>query len=211
MKNTGNRYDWQAMVIVTVLLVISVVILWATGLFKVTSITAFFDWFLIYGMALIFCGFFIGVSIYCWWLYICNVIIKPKEKILFLRSIEDEMCTFVDKKGKIFYFANDNYTVNTYYSVLKTKDHIHSIIGPAMDNFEIKKESPSYWLNFYTPVGDFENLFLLPIVYVIMAPGIAMMLMSGFIERLIGALITLPSILVILYDLKEKIRRGKDK
>lgn len=211
MKNIGNRYDWQALVIVTVLMLIGVGILWGTGLFKITSISMFVEWFWQFGMVLIFAGFFIGVGIYCWWLYICNVLIKPKERILFLKSIEDEMCTFVDKRGKVFYFSNDNYTVNTYYAVLKTKDHIHSIVGPAMDNFEIKKERPSYWLNFYSPIGNFENIFLLPIVYVIALPGICMLFYPGLIEKIIGTLMSLPCVLIILYDLKEKIRRSKDK
>ena len=82
MKNIGNRYDWQAMVIVTVLMLIGIGILWGTGLFAVTSLETFVEWFMQFGMALIFCGFFIGVGLYCWVLYFRNVVAKPKERTL---------------------------------------------------------------------------------------------------------------------------------
>ncbi len=210
MKNIGNTYDWQAMVIVSVLMLIGIVILCTTGLFGVASFEALLEWFIQYGMVLIFCGFFIGVGAYCWVLYFRNVVIKPKEQTLYLKEKEDNICTFVDKKGNMFYFLDDNYTVGHYYLVLKTKDHIHSINGESMDNFEIKTKI-SYWLNFYTPMGDFENLFLLPILYIIMLPGVFMLLSSDLIVRLIGALMLAPCTLILIYDLKEKIRRGKDK
>lgn len=210
MKNIGNTYDWQAMVIVTVLMLIGIGMIVGAGFFSVTSFDEFVECFMQYGMVLIFGGFFTGVGIYCWMLYFRNVVVKPKEKILYLKEIEDEMCTFIDKRGKLFYFENANYTVNTYYAVTKTRDHIHSIIGPAMDNFEIKKERPSYWLNFYTPMGDFENIFLLPIVYVIGLPFVfAIMFVPNNIEKVIISIPFIGCMAVILYDLKEKIRRGK--
>ena len=119
------------------------------------------------------------------------------------------MCTFVDKKGNIFYFEDNNYTTGHYYLVLKTRDHIHKIKGESMDNFEIKTRI-SYWLNFYTPMGDFENLFLLPILYVIMLPFIFMIISPDVVIRIIGSIMFAPCALILLYDLKEKIRRSKN-
>ena len=209
MKNIGNRYDWQAMVIVTVLMLIGIGILWGTGLFTVTSLETFAEWFMQFGMALIFCGFFIGVGLYCWVLYFRNVVAKPKERTLYLKEKEDNICTFVDKKGNIFYFEDNNYIIGHYYLVLKTRDHIHKIKGESMDNFEIKTRI-SYWLNFYTPMGDFENLFLLPILYIIMLPFIFMISSPDIVIRIIGSIMFAPCALILLYDLKEKIRRSKN-
>ncbi len=209
MKNVGNTYDWQAMVIVTVLMLIGFGILYATGLFGVVSFEAFVEWFMQFGMALIFCGFFIGVGLYCWVLYFRNVVAKPKECTLYLKEKEDNMCTFLDKKGNIFYFEDSNYTVGHYYLVSKTKDHIHSIKGESMDNFEIKTRI-NYWLNFYTPIGDFENLFLLPILYVIMLPFCFMIFVPSIVAKIIGILSFVPCGGILIYDLKEKIRRSRD-
>ena len=53
MKNTGARYDWQGLVIVTVLMLIGIGMFWGTGLFGITSFSEFVDWFMQFGMILI--------------------------------------------------------------------------------------------------------------------------------------------------------------
>ena len=210
MKNVGNTYDWQAMVIVTVLMLIGIGLLWGTGLFAVTSLELFVEWVMQYGIVLIFAGFFIGVGLYCWVLYFRNVVAKPKEHTLYLEEKEENMCTFIDKRGNKFYFPDDNYKIGHYHLVLKTKNHIHSIKGESIDNFEIKTRI-SYWLNWYTPIGDFENIFLLPILYVIILPMSFMLFVPVLFVKVFGLMVLTPGVGLILYDLKEKIRRGKNK
>ena len=66
-----------------------------------------------------------------------------------------------------------------------------------------------HWLNFYSPIGNFENLFLLPIVYVILIPGILSFIMSKGEQKIFGIIFSIVPIYIIMYDLIYKIKLKK--
>ena len=160
------------------------------------------------GVIIIFGGFFIGVALYGHYLYLFNVILKPKEATLFLKSSDDELYEFVDSKGKLYYFEKENeYKENQFYDVCKTKDNIKKIIGVSSKTFTITKTKKSYWLNFYSPFGSFENLFLLPIVYVMALPGILSFILANGFGKIFGLLFSGYPIYLIIYDFTKKRNR----
>ena len=70
----------------------------------------------------------------------------------------------------------------------------------------IPKEKKSYWLNFYSPVGNFEDIFLLPIVYVILLSGLLILLMSEGDQQIFGVINSAVPFYMIVYDLIYKIK-----
>lgn len=211
MKNQGNRYDLGGMVVITVLMAIGFAMIYFTGFFKITNYQEFYDYVCKFGMALIFGGFFIIIGLYCYYSFFKNVIIKPKQKVVYLKSIDgNSTCTFLDEKGKKYYYPNNEYKENTYYEVLKTKDSILEVIHTTSPLFPIPKEKESYWLNFYSPIGDFENIMLLPIVYVILLPGLLSMILSKGTDKIYGLLVMAYPAYIIIYDFIQK-RKKKNK
>ena len=106
IKNTGNEYSWQGMLIVSILMIFGIFVIYKTGCFDIRSLEEFKNYLSDSGMIFFICAFFIGIAIYCWNLYINNVIIKPKRTTLYLLEKENHICKFIDKKGKIFYFED---------------------------------------------------------------------------------------------------------
>ena len=212
MKNAGNEYPWQGMLIVTFLMLLGCGLIFFTGLFDARSYKAVIECLKSGGMLIIFSLFFIFVGVYCWVLFFKNVILKPKIKGLYLKEKNSSMYTFLDKKGKVFYyydeFRNKEYLEGRYYDVLKTSDAIREIMQPSMESFEIPKEKISYWLNFYSPFGNFENIFLLPIVYVIFLPGLLSMIFAKGFDKIHGLVISAYPTYIIVYDLIKKIEKN---
>ena len=174
------------------------------------SYDEFYELFYKEGLALIFGLFFIGVTIYGWILFIRNVIIKPKKEIMFLLKIEDDSAVFINRKGKIFYSYDVNHKVENFYYVLKTHDRIEKVLSESTETFQVPKERKSYWLNCYTPMGNFENIFLLPIMYVILLPGLFIFFMSKGFNKIYGAIWSLVPIYAIIYDFIYKIKLKKN-
>ena len=133
------------------------------------------------------------------------MVIKPKKDVLYLISKKNNICTFIDKRGKIFFFMDNDYIVEKFYVVLRTCDSIYDILGVSIDSFKLVPLKESYWLNF----GNFENIFLLPIVYVILLPGLLSILMSNGFEKIFGIIYILFPLYSIIYDLIYKIKRKK--
>lgn len=73
------------------------------------------------------------------------------------------------------------------------------------------KEKKSYWLNLYSPFGNFENICLLPIVYVILLPGILSLFISKGYQKLYGLVYSAFPIFIIIYDLFYKIKLRKSR
>lgn len=204
MKNSGNRYDIEAIIIVTILGITGFGMIIGSYLMRENL----YDMIYYDGVIIIFGGFFIGVALYCHYLYLFNVILKPKEATLFLKSSDDELYEFVDSKGKLYYFEKENeYKENQFYDVCKTKDNIKKIIGVSSKTFTITKTKKSYWLNFYSPFGSFENLFLLPIVYVMALPGILSFILANGFGKIFGLLFSGYPIYLIIYDFNKKRNR----
>lgn len=207
MKNIGNKYPWQGMLIITILMVVGVIILFISGVTNISNFNDLYNYINNHGFLAIISLFFIGVGFYCWYSYITNVIIKPKEEILYLNNIEDNICEFINKKGQKFFYYDNNYRLNTFYLVLKTKNKIDKVIKETSAGFNLPKEKVSYWLNFYSPVGNFENIFLLPIAYIILIPGILILIMSQGYSKIFGIIYLLIPTYIIIYDLIYKIKK----
>lgn len=199
MKNTRNRYDWQAMLIITILMIISIFLISIPIIYQEIN-----------GIILIVIGiFFLAVGIYCWFLYICNVIIKPKKEILYLLKKEKNINEFIDVKGRIYYYnSKKEYELQRFYSVLKTRNDIKKVIELSSKTFEISRKKESYWLSFYSPIGNFENIFLLPIIYLIDLIGL-LTLITTKILNLSSIIMIIFSTYLIIYDLVYKNKRKK--
>lgn len=200
-------YSTSGLFVATILGSLGLLFIYLTGIFEVTTYDECFQIFSKNGIIIIFGIFFLFITLYCWFSFIINVLIKPKKEILLL--IDNH--TFINKKGKIFYIDNCDKKINKYYYVLKTPNYIYEILeeySGNIKNFSLK-EKKSYWLNFYSPIGNFENLFLLPIVYVILIPGILSFIMSKGEQKIFGIIFSIVPIYIIMYDLIYKIKLKK--
>lgn len=159
-----------------------------------------------HGIMIIFGSFFFLVTLYCWILYFLNVILPPKKETLYLLKKEDEKY-FINRKGKRidYYSSKKELTPNCYYSVLKTHNYVYKILDKTIEEW-IPIEKKSYWLNYYSPIGNFENIFLLPIIYVILLPGLLSFIMSKGLFKIFGLLFMSVPLYLVIYDLIYKIK-----
>ena len=91
---------------------------------------------------------------------------------------------------------------------MKTHDYIYEILERTLETWDAK-EKKSYWLNCYLPIGKFENIILLPIVYVILLPGVLSILMSNGEQMIYGVIYSIVPLYFILYDWAYKMRLKK--
>ena len=214
-NNNSSEFPWQAMLIVSCLGLIGILMLFISGCFNIKNYDELYMCFSDYGLAIIFGMFFVGVSIYCWILFFRNVVLKPKKVTLYLLGVEDSKIKFIDKKGKVFLFYNFNTNiidVGKYYYVLKTHNSIKEILNESYETFKVVKEKKSYWLNFYSPIGNFEDMLLLPILYIILLPGILSIIMSDGFTKIYGIIYSIFPFLILIYDFiyKYKLNNNKD-
>lgn len=204
MKNSGNNYDLGGLIVVTILGIVGLGMIIASYFIR----DNLYDMIYYDGLIIIFGGFFIGITLYCYYLCFFNVLLKPKEDVVYLKSNDSTFYEFLDKKGKIYYLEmTEHYKENQFYDVLKTKDNIKKIIGLSYKTFEIREAKRSYWLNFYSPIGSFENIMLLPIVYVIALPGILSVIMSNGLDKIYGIIFAAYPVYLIIYDFIRKRNR----
>lgn len=199
MKNTGNKYDWQGMLIVTILMIMGL------AMFVVSIIVAKEEKNLsiLLNPTSIAGVFFFGVGIYSWVYYKNNVTVKPQKEILYLLKKEKDKCTFIDKEGKRYFWDSKNIEPDNFYTVSKTKNNIYKVVKKSSEGFELPELKENYWLNLYTPVGNYENVFALPIIYVIFL----ILIIQCFNSFLINIIPTIGLILLIGYDLIYKYKK----
>lgn len=203
----NNHFPTMGMIIITVLGSVGILLIKISNILKVENYKMLYDCISKDGMSVIFGLFFIFVCLYCWYLYFMNVIKNPKKEILFLIRREKDNSIFVNKNGKIFIVNSCNKLENKYYYVIKTNDYICEILNECNEvNLWMPKEKKSYWLNFYSPMGNFENIFLLPIVYVILIPFVLSFLMAKGWYKIYGLILSICPIYIIVYDLVYKIK-----
>lgn len=208
MKNQGNQYSLSGLVATIILFVVGIVIILSTGVTNINSLASFKEYLHGKGDLFIISLFFVVVPVYAWFLWIKNVIIKPKKEVLYLLGIDDNnICSFLNSKGKKYFFDNNNYEIEKFYDVLKTKDKIDKIIGISNENFDIPEVKESYWLNFYSPVGNFENLLVLPILYIILIPGLLSFIVSIGFDKIYGFIFMIFPLGFIIYDGIYKIKK----
>lgn len=190
------------LLIISILGIIGIILV---TLFTIINIYELYEAFARSGVVVVIGIFFFALALFCWNAYFVNVVISPKYEILYLyKNVQDDIY-FINKKGKKFKNDNSGLKVGAYYKVLKTRDYIYYVIEECQGNF-LPKEKKSYWLNFYSPVGNFEDIFLLPIVYVIALPGLISIFMSKGYDKIYGLIICAVPLYVIGYDLIYKIK-----
>lgn len=207
-------FSTRGLIVISILGTIGLLMIYFSGIFAIEDSNMLYECMSKNGMFIIFGMFFFGISLYCWISFFLNIILPPKSEMLYLNKIDDREALFLNKKGKIFNYNIDknNLEEHSYYLVLKTHNYIYKILEKTNDNW-IPKEKKSYWLNYYSPMGNFENMFLLPIVYVILLPGLLSFLMSKGYQKIYGAIVSIVPLYAIVYDLiyKIKLRQSDDK
>lgn len=199
MKFTG-RYPKEGLVIMTILLL--------TGIFLIYNML---NARRIDVMVFVICVFFIITGLYIWHMYICNILIKPKKKILYLVTKEKSTYKFIDEKGKKYKFRSiKNYELSKFYYVLKTKDDVKKILELSDEKFE-KIEKESFWLNWYSPFGNFKNIFLLPIVYVIFLGSLLSLILYEGVFAYTFLIQTILTSALVIYDLVYKWKKKNNK
>jgi len=209
--NIKKAYPLFGMFILTLFLVFGVFMLYYTGLFDIKSTKDLTNFLYYHCFEFIVSFLFIASSIYVWISYIKDAYITPKTEVVYLKNFEDDTYEFVDKKGKSYFVENkDKYDVKKYYEVLKTENIIYDVIDESKDKFKLKK-GKRYWTNLYSPVGNFENMLILPALYLIIIPGLLSIFMSVGFYKLFGVIWTFIPVYFIIYDFIYKKKLEDDK
>ncbi len=145
---------------------------------------------------------FIILAIVAIYKSIINYLIPPAKDIMYLKEISYNTMYFVDRQGKkISYFEkNPQYKIGKYYLVLRSTDEIKEVYEETNDTFEIVKEKESYWVNMYTPFGNFEDILILPIGYLFLIIGVISIILSEPEEIAYGIAFTIIPAFIIIYD-----------
>lgn len=193
--------------VISILGIIGILMIYFSDIFTIKDLNMLYECVSRNGIMIIFGMFLFCTSFYCWVLLFLNIILSPKKEILYLCKNDNNETFFVDKKGKRFEYDIDknNIEENNYYYVLKTHNYIYEVIEKTRDSW-IPKEKKSYWLNYYSPMGNFENLFLLPIAYVILLSGLLSFFMSKGYQKIYGVIFSIVPLYAIIYDLIYKIK-----
>lgn len=216
MKNTGQRYDVGGLVVLTILMVVSIVIIYFSWNNMEYNYNNMYQYIYEHGFEFIICIFFIGTGVYCWFMYIVNSLVKPKEKVLILDRIDNDeymdvtgtVLVFLDSRGKQYFYTkvdDKNYEIEQFYKVLKTNNNIKQIIEVSSESFEIKPAKESFFLTWYSPKGKHENIFLLPIIYIVFLPGLLSLIMATGFDKIYGIIFSAFPGYLIIYDLYYKI------
>lgn len=195
------------MVIISILGIFGLLMVYYSGILGIKDSSMLYECIYKNGMIIILGVFFFMVSLCCWLLFYLNIILPPKREVLYLNKIDDGKAVFLNKKGKSFNYTIDQIDLqeNSYYHVLKTHNYIYIILEKTNDSW-IPKEKISYWLNYYSPVGNIENMYLLPIIYVILLIAFLSFLMSKGYQKIYGVIFCLVPLYGIIYDLIYKIK-----
>lgn len=202
-----SSFQTGGLIIISILGTAGLLMTYFSGIFAIEDSNMLYECISKNGILIIFGVFFFAVSLYAWILFFLNIILPPKNEILYLNKTDDGEAFFLNKKGKSFSYNMDHNTLEekSYYNVLKTHNYIYKILEKTNDNW-IPKEKKSYWLNYYSPMGNFENIFLLPIVYVILLPGLLSFFISKGYQKIYGVIFSIVPIYAIIYDLIYKIK-----
>lgn len=200
-----RHFQTGGMIVLTILGLVGAMLVFFSGIFNVRTIDMLYECVSQNGIMIIFGLFFFGIFLYCFMLYFLNIIMPPRRDVVYF--CEDKKY-FISKKGKKIVYDENDVKENGYYYVLKTRDYIYEVLEKTDEDW-IPKEKKSYWMNFYTPIGNFEDIMLLPIVYVILLPGLLSFIMSNGYEKIYGLIINVVPFYIIGYDLIYKIKLKK--
>ena len=207
-----QNYHPQGIIILTILFCFGMYIILSSKILEVKNVNMLFDILSKYCYELCFAIYFVFLFIYILSSYILNFLVKPKKEVLYLYDNSFGSSIFINKKGKKFKVPFCDKEKGKYYYVLKTKDYIYDVLEENFENHEgwSKQIKVSYWFNFYTPMEDFEDMLLIPILYIIVIPNImAILFASGFV-KIYGLIFGIIPTYFLIYDLVYKIKQKKN-
>lgn len=144
--------------------------------------------------------------------FILDKVCRPKRQVLFLEKIEimnnSQLLYFKDKKGRNFNClvnSNNIFYKDKYYEVLKTVSFVHYIGNVVNDFFTIEEPKKNFWFCWYLPNTKFENILVLPILYVLELFLIARLIQNHELNLTMLFLATFH----IIYDIYYKIKHWK--
>lgn len=206
-----KAYPFSGMFVLTILLIFGFFMLYYTGCFNIKSLHDILDYLYRHCFEFMVSFIFIVTSLYVWVSYFKDVYIVPKTEILYLKAYENKLYEFVDKKNRSYFVeSKEKLDVKKFYEVLKTENIIYEIIDESEIKFEIKK-GKNYWLNVYSPVGNAENVLIMPALYAILIPGILAFFMSKGFYKLFGIIWIFLPLYFIIYDYLYKLKLKDDK
>lgn len=146
--------------------------------------------------------FFVITGLYLLFYFINNFVLGVRLDVVCLVKRKDGSLCFVNKKGKRYYYNSEfNLELNKYYQVYRDGEFIYSIKEEVFEDWN-PVEKNNFWLTWYSPFGLFEDVFLLPIVYVAFVFGIIELIMN---KKLIMVLFV--STGFIIYDIYFKLKK----
>jgi len=204
-------FNSSGLLIMSLLGIVGLIMIYYSKVFTVYDKTTLIECLSKNGIMIIFGLFFFIVSLYCWVLTLLNVFLKPIKEVMYVYKDIDGEVTLINQKGKKFDYIFDTRKIdgNCYYNVIRTFSYVYYIDEKTSANWE-PVEKKSYWFNYYTPYGNFENIFILPILYVILAPGILSIILSDGGQKIFGFLYCVVPGFFLIYDAVHKIRMKND-
>lgn len=203
----------KTIIATTLFLIFGIGIISTTNIFEVTSKEMFFEVLFNSSFQLSFGALFIFMHIYIMTSFILDVIIKPKKKVLYLYDNTNYSTSiFINKSGKKYEIPYCRKEKNKYYYVIKTYNYIYEVLDECHETFKgwNKRIKKSYWLNIYTPMGDYEDMLLLPILYSILMPGLLTIILAKGFGKVYGIIWSLLPGYILIYDLICKIKKKND-
>ena len=167
-----------------------------------------------FGMLVIFTAFFVFVYIYILISLIVTEYLPQQKDVLYLFTMDGKTPVFVDKKGKKYIYDGKHIdavrkNIGKCFNVEKNIFTVTKIENITSNAFEVTNIKEKYWFNFYCYLGAFEDIFLLPIVYVAATPFILSAILTPFPANLVIFAMTIPLLFIILYDFAYKQKRKK--
>ena len=142
-KIRKKHFSTGGMIVISILGIIGLLMICFSGIFTIRDSKMLYELISKNGILIIFGAFFFGVSLYCWILFFLNIVIHPKNEILYLNKIDKGRAIFLNKKGKSFYYNLNKRVLEekTFYLVLKTHDYIFNILEKTSDNWIPKEKN----------------------------------------------------------------------
>lgn len=212
-EKINKAYPFSGMFIMTILLIFGFFMLYYSGLFEINSFKALTNYLYYHCFEFMVSFVFIISSLYVWVSYFMDAHVVAKTDVVYLKGYDEveDLYEFVDTKGKSYFLeVKDRLDVGSFYEVLKSANIIYDVIDESDKKFKLKK-GRNYWSNLYTPVGNFENMLILPAVYVVIIPGLLSFFMSAGFYKLFGIIWIFIPIYFIIYDYLYKLKLKDDK
>jgi len=156
--------------------------------------------------------FFIITYIFALIYFIRDAVTIEKTVVLYFDKVIGVVAYFIDKNGKVYHCYNCDCDVGKYYNVIIKNGDIRKVLEESTKQFELMPLKESYWLNWYSPVGNFNDMFLLPIIYIPLVIAIVAIIMFEGCTKIYGVVFGLLPFGLIVYDLicKINVKRGKE-